>query len=61
MQNKICYLILTLLDLQILVRKFLPVATIENEKLIDEDRIVLKKLVEMVEKLTKRVVDIETS
>ena len=32
-----------------------------NEKIIDEDRIVLKKLVEMVEKLTKRVVDIETS
>ena len=33
----------------------------ENEKLIGDDRILLKRLVEMVEKLNKRVVDIEKS
>ena len=33
----------------------------ENENLIGEDRLLLKKLVEMVEKLTKRVIEIETN
>ena len=33
----------------------------ENENLNNEDRLLLKRLVEMVEKLTKRVIEIETN
>ena len=33
----------------------------ENENLNNEDRLLLKRLVEMVEKLTKGVIEIETN